>query len=178
MTMTRRLRLACLPVIAIALVFGLGAPAARAADADVPEVQLNADKTTGRTVEELTKKAVARDYASAWCTLAQALNNNDAGVLEDDFVGIAQEKLEKLVTEQSKAGLRTRYIDHGHKLDVLFYSPEGSSIQVRDTARLEIQVLDGDKLIHSEQATLHYISLLTPTEVRWKVRLLQAVPGQ
>ncbi len=161
--------------IAIALVFSI-APRARAAEPDIPEVQLNADRTTGRPVEELTQKAVVRDYASAWRTLENAVNWNNPWIIENDFVGIAQEKLQKLVAEQSKAGLRTRYVDHGHKLDVLFYSPEGSSIQVRDTARLEIQLLDGDKLVHSEQTTLRYISLLTPTEVRWKVRLLQAVP--
>ncbi len=163
--------------IAIALAFSI-APRVHASNPDMPEVQLHADRTTGRPLEELTKKAVVRDYASAWHTLAKALNDNNAGVLDNDFVGIAQEKLQKLVAEQSRASLRTHYVDHGHTLDVLFYSPEGSSIQVRDTAHLEIQIFDGDKLIHSEQATLHYISLLTPTEVRWKVRLLQAVPEQ
>lgn len=165
-----------LPALVLALLFGFGARPLRAAE--IPDVSLYADHTSGRPVEELTRKAVARDYASAWRTLEEALGNNNAGLLENDFVGIAQQKLQEKVAEQAKAGLRTRYLDHGHKLDVLFYSPEGSSIQVRDTARLEIQVLDGDTLVHSEQVTLHYISLLTPTEVRWKVRLLQAVPEQ
>jgi hypothetical protein len=174
--MTPRLRLPFLLAVVAALL--LSVRPLRAAAADTPEVRLDADSTRGRQVEELTKKAVARDYASAWRSLAEALGNNNAGLLENDFVGVAQQKLQERVAEQAKAGLRTRYIDHGHQLDVLFYSPEGSSIQVRDTARLEIQVLDGETLVHSEQVTLHYISLLTPTEVRWKVRLLQAVPEQ
>jgi hypothetical protein len=158
------------------LMFGLWAPLLRAADP--PEVRLNAEHTAGRPLEALTQKAVVRDYASAWRTLAEALNDNNPWVLDRDFVGVAEQKLRQLVASQAKAGLRTRYVDRGHQLEVLFYSPEGSSIEVRDTAHLEIQVLDGDKLVHSEPATLHYISLLTPTEVRWKVRLLQAIPGE
>ena len=141
-------------------------------------MQLNADNGAGRPVEELTRKSVARDYAKAWHSLAQALEQNRADLIDNDFVGVAEEKFAAAVAAQAKAGLRTRYLDHGHKLDVLFYSPEGLSIELRDTAQLERQVLDGDKVIHSEQVTAHYISLMTPTEVRWKVRLLQEVPAQ
>ncbi len=149
---------------------------ARAAEPGLPAVQLNAENAAGRPVEALTEKSVARDYAKAWRSLAIVLQENRTGLIDDDFVGVAAEKLASAVAGQAKSGLRTRYIDHGHKLDVLFYSPEGLSIEVRDTARLERQVLDGDKVIHSEQVTAHYIALMTPTEVRWKVRLLQETP--
>ncbi len=168
-----------LPILAfaIALVVTFAPTSARAAD-PLPAVQLNADNAAGRPVEELTKKSIARDYAKAWRTLAEALEQNRAGLLDNDFVGVAAEKFAGAVADQAKSGLRTRYIDHGHKLDVLFYSPEGLSIELRDTAHLERQVLDGDKVVHSEQVTAHFISLMTPTEVRWKVRLLQQVPAQ
>ena len=76
---------------------------------------------------------------------------------------------------QQKNGLRTRLIDRGHKLEAVFYSPEGSAMQLRDTAQLEIQVLNGGQVIHSEQTTLHYIALMTTAEDRWKVRLLEEV---
>jgi hypothetical protein len=164
-----------MPALVVALLAGFAPAAARAADPQLPKVLLNADNNAGRPVEELTKKSVARDYAKAWHTLAQALEENRADLIGNDFVGVADEKFSAAVTAQAKAGLRTRYVDHGHKIDVLFYSPEGLSIQLRDTAQLERQVLDGDKVIHSEQVTRLYISLMTPTEVRWKVRLLQEV---
>jgi hypothetical protein len=164
--------------LAVALLFGFTAGRAHAADPQLPNVQLNAENGAGRPVEELTKKSVARDYAKAWHTLAQALEQNRADLIGNDFVGVAEEKFAASVAGQAKAGLRTRYVDRGHKVDVLFYSPEGLSLQLRDTAQLERQVLDGDKVIHSEQVTRHYIALMTPTEVRWKVRLLQEVPGQ
>ena len=44
---------------------------------DVPNVQLNADNVTGKQLEDLTKKAVTRDYAKAWGTLAKAMDNNN-----------------------------------------------------------------------------------------------------
>jgi hypothetical protein len=160
--------------LALALLAGV-ATRARAADPELPKVKLNAQNNAGRPVEELTKTAVARDYAKAWRTLARALEQNRADLIDNDFVGVADEKFAAAIAGQAKAGLHTRYVDHGHTVDVLFYSPEGLSIQLRDTAQLERQVLDGDKVIHSEQVTRHYISLMTPTEVRWKVRLLQEV---
>ncbi len=164
-------------IATIILAVTLAPVRARAADA-LPTVQLNAENNSGRPVEELTKKSIARDYAKAWRTLASALDENRADLIDNDFVGVAAEKVASAVAGQAKNGLRTRYVDHGHKVDVLFYSPEGLSIELRDTAQLERQVLDGDKVIHSEQVTAHFISLMTPTEVRWKVRLLQEVPAQ
>lgn len=140
-----------------------------------PNVQLNADNVTGKQLEDLTKKAVARDYAKAWGTLAKAMDNNNAEPIDGDFTGVAEEKLASAVEQQTKAGLHRRYVDHGHKVDVLFYSPDGSSIQLRDTAQLEVQYLDGDKVLKSENVTKQYVSLMTPTEVRWKVRVLQEV---
>lgn len=168
-----------LGTIALLLTFALAVvPSSPAQNPpELPAVQLNTESNAGRPVEDLTRKSVARDYARAWRTLNQALTQNRAEGLENDFVGVAQEKLAAAVEDQAKAGLHRRYVDHGHKVDVLFYSPDGVSIQLRDTANVELQVLDGDRLIHSEQLTLHYISLMTPTEVRWKVRLLQEIPG-
>ncbi len=163
--------------VVLALLAGAAPPASRAAD-NLPSVRLNAEDNAGRPVEALTRKSIARDYARAWRSLAQAMEQNRADLIDNDFAGVAEEKFAAAVADQAKAGLRTRYIDHGHKVDVLFYSPEGLSIELRDTAQLERQVLDGGQVVHSENLTLHYISLMTPTEVRWKVRLLQEVPGQ
>jgi hypothetical protein len=96
-------------------------------------------------------------------------------LLDAAFLGTARDHFAQLIQEQQKTGIRQRYIDRGHQVDLLFYSPEGMSVQLRDRAQLEIQTLDGDSLIHREQVTVNYIALLTPTEVTWKVRLLQAV---
>ena len=142
---------------------------------ELPSVQLNADNAAGKPLEELTRKAVTRDYAKAWNTLAKATEINNADLIDSDFVGVAADKLTTGIEQQAKSGLRRRYVDHGHKVDVLFYSPDGTSMQLRDTAQLEIQLLDGDKVLHTDNVTRQYISLMTPTEVRWKVRVLQEV---
>jgi hypothetical protein len=50
-------------------------------------------------------------------------------------------------------------------------------MQLRDTARLEVQLLDGDKVVHSDQFTQNYLVVMTAGENRWKVRVLQALPS-
>src|ERR1043166_6818377 len=60
---------------------------------DLPSVQLNADNGTGKSLEDLTRKAVARDYAKAWSTLGRSLDANRSDLIEGDFVGVAQDKL-------------------------------------------------------------------------------------
>ena len=50
-------------------------------------------------------------------------------------------------------------------------------MELHDTAQSKSQLMDGDKVIRSEDATLHYIALLTAAENSWKVRVLEAVPA-
>jgi hypothetical protein len=146
--------------------------------ADLPQVNLNVSSAGPRDVEDTTEKAVARDYARAWSSMITALSDNRPDVLDADFVGVALDTLKERVNQQRQSGLHTRYVDRGHKLDAVFYSYEGSAIQLRDTAQVEVQYLDGDKLLHSEQRTENYTVVMTPGENRWKVRVLQAALGQ
>lgn len=142
-----------------------------------PDVTLNIQNASPRQVEDTTQKAVARDYAAAWQALAGALDQDRPDLLGANFVGTASEKLGQTISQQTKAGLHQRYIDKGHHVNAIFYSPEGSAIELQDTAELQIQVMDGDKVLHSEDATVHYVALLTAAENSWKVRVLEAVPA-
>ncbi len=142
-----------------------------------PDVTLNIQNAAPRQVEDTTQKAIARDYAAAWQALAGALEQNRPDLLTANFVGTAHEKLDQTISQQRKAGLRQRYIDKGHHVNAVFYSPEGSAMELQDTAALEIQVLDGNKVVHSEDVTVHYVALLTAAENSWKVRVLEAVPA-
>ena len=150
---------------------------AYAAD-DMPTVNLNVDNAGPRQVEDTTEKALARDYARAWNSMEAALAENRADGLDTDFVGIALDELKDRVSAQQQSGLHTRFIDHGHRLQAVFYSPEGSAVQLIDTAQIEVQYLDGDKLLHSEQRTANYTVVMTAGENRWKVRVLQENPAQ
>jgi hypothetical protein len=145
---------------------------------ELPRVDLNVDTAGPRQVEDTTEKAVARDYAQAWSSMMTALSENRSDVLDADFVGVALDNLRARVNQQQQSGLHTRYVDRGHKLQAIFYSPDGSAIQLRDTAQFDVQFLDGDKVVRQEQRTENYTVVMTAAENRWKVRVLQASIGQ
>ena len=146
--------------------------------AAAPEVAIKIDASGAapRQVEDSTVQAVARDYSTAWKNLGRAMDENRPDLL-NGFVGSAREQAAKLIASQKQNGLHQRYGDRGHNATVAFYSVDGSSMLVHDTAQIEIQQLDGTNVVHSEQVTLHYLALLTPAENSWKVRVLESVPG-
>ena len=55
--------------------------------------------------------------------MAAAMEENKIGLLGSDFVGLAKEQLSQAIAEQGNSGLKRRYIDHGHQVRVVFYSP-------------------------------------------------------
>jgi hypothetical protein len=146
------------------------------ADTPLPTVELNADNMGPRQIEDLTSKSIPRDYAFAWQSMAQALDTNRKDLLNGYFTGLAKENLGQKIADQQKTGIHLKYEDHGHNLEGLFYSPAGDAMQLRDQAALEIQILDGDKVIQTEQVRLHFIVLMTPGADRWLVRDLETIP--
>jgi hypothetical protein len=162
--------------IRIAMVCALALVATNLKAADVsPQVALNVTKAAPRTVEPLTQRALLRDYKFAWTNLAQALESNSTESLNGLFAGDANTWLKDKVSTQQQSGLSSRYSNQTHKVDAVFYAPEGDVIELHDTAEYDYQVLDGTKLVHSEHAVVHYVVLMTPGADRWVVRQLQAV---
>jgi hypothetical protein len=156
------------------LLFLLLTSLALAADAPTLEVS----KAAPRQIEDATQKAIVRDYTRAWEALTRALEHNDRGALDASFIGVARERLASRIEGQLAAGLQTKLAVRGHKMDALFYSPDGSAMQLRDTAQLELQVLDGGTVLHREQVTIPYLVLMTVAEDRWKVRLMEELPQE
>lgn len=146
--------------------------------ATLPQVQLKTDAVAPRAIEDTTRQAVARDYAKAWQALAVAREQNRTDVLESAFVGLARNQTEQAVRDQQKSNLRVRYIDHGHNLQAMFYSQEGSALQLRDTASIETQVLDGDTVVYSQSSNANYIVVMTPAADHWQVRMLQEITSR
>jgi hypothetical protein len=138
---------------------------------------LNADNLSPRPIEDLTAKSIPRDYALAWQTLAQALTDNKAGLLDAYFTGLAKQDFAQRINSQIKSGLQTRYTDRGHRLDALFYSPAGDVMELRDHAQFDMQLLDAGKVIYEEPVNTDFIVLMTPGADRWLVRQLQATNG-
>lgn len=145
--------------------------------ASTPSIAISTGHATPREIEDTTQRALSRDYATAWETMIEALDQNRADLLSANFLGTAGDKLTATIQQQAKAGLHQHITDQGHSVEAVFYSPEGSAIELHDTAHLQIDVMDGSKVVHSENATVHFVALLTAAENSWKVRVLEAVPG-
>jgi hypothetical protein len=142
-----------------------------------PNVRLNAENARPRQLEDVTQNAVLRDYTLAWQAMNTALADNTTAPLKDNFVGFALEQLTQRVKDQQKQGLRTKIIDGGHKVDAIFYSKDGSAVELRDTASIETQVLDGNTVIHSDKSQIQYLAVMTGAADRWQVRVLESVPS-
>lgn len=165
-----------LGLLLVIVVLGLPQSMFGAAPPKGPKVQLDTSNAAPRDVEDQTKDSITRDYAKAWQALEQALEQNRPELLNADFVGYAQDHWLQTVKAQKTAGLSRRIVDQGHHVQIIFYSPDGSAMQLRDTAQLEIQYRDGSKVVHSEKLSSQYLVLMTPAENSWKVRVMQEIP--
>jgi hypothetical protein len=141
----------------------------------LPSVELTASRGP-RDIEDLTRQKILHDYAAAWQSLDAGLEQNRTELLNDYFTGFAKDEFTRTINEQSATGIHRHYVDHGHKLEVLFYSPDGGVMQLQDNVEYEIQIFDGARLLHRETVAARYLVLVTPAADRWMVRLLQSVP--
>lgn len=148
--------------------------AATAADS-LPPVQINTNGVGPRGIEALTSQSIVRDYSRAWRNLADAFNYRAPSLLDAYFTGNARATLGAGVAAQKIADLHSRYLGQNHKLEAVFYSPEGDVMELHDTAQVELELTDGDKVIHREQAVRRYVVLMTPAADRWVIRQLQEV---
>lgn len=146
------------------------------AGADTPQVSLNTSKAGPRAVETLTERSILRDYKFAWTNLELALESGSPAPVNGLFAGTASAWLNDAVASQRRNGLTSRYLNQNHKVEAVFYAPEGDVIELHDSAEYDLQILDGSRTIHSEHAIVHYVVLMTPGADRWVIRQLQAVP--
>jgi hypothetical protein len=161
-------------VFAAALLLLAGSIVSVAGDSTA-NVSLDTSKVTPRAVEPLTERSILRDYKFAWTNLELALESNSIAPLNGLFVGNANSVLVDQVTNQNRSGVSSRYVNQNHKLEAVFYAPEGDVMELHDTAAYDLQVLDGGKIIHQEHVVAHYVVLMTPGADRWVIRQLQAV---
>lgn len=151
----------------------------RALRADsLPQVKLNADGIAPRSIEELTGRNVTRDYAYAWRDLATASKSNRSELLNDYFTGFAKDNFTQRIADQRRTGVTIRYTDHGHNVKAFFYSPDGGEMQLLDHAQLDVEIMDGGKVISHESVTQPYLVLMTPGADRWFVRSLSPVTNK
>lgn len=128
-----------------------------------------------RTLQEQTATAAIRDYLEAWQSFKTALEQDRIDVLDRDFVGTEKEKLKGTIQQQDAAGIRTSYQDRVHDIQIVFYSPDGLSLELTDNAEYDVQVLDHNKSVGTQRVRARYIVVMTPAETRWRVRVFEAV---
>jgi hypothetical protein len=177
--MKRAIRLVVHFVVGVTGIFALVlAPSVYSYGADTAvQVHLDVQKANPRVVESLTEQGIMRDYRLAWTSIAQALELNRLDPLEGLFAGDAKQWLKDTVASQRRSGLSQRYGQQNHRLEAVFYAPEGDVIELHDTAEYQLQVSDGNKVIQDGHVVMHYVVLMTPGADRWVIRQLQAVPG-
>ncbi len=129
-----------------------------------------------RPLQDQTATAVVRDYLESWQSLSAALRQNRADLLDQDFVGTAKDKLTDTIHQQSALGLHTRYQDRVHNIQIVFYSPDGLSIQLVDNVEYDERVVDQQKVLTTQHTHTRYTVVMTPAETRWRVRIFQAEP--
>jgi hypothetical protein len=131
------------------------------------------DAVGPRPVESQTQSSVVRDYLLAWKTMDTAMTENRLELLDGYFVGQAKEKFADTIREQKNIGIHTSYQPKSHDIKVVFYSPEGLSIQLLDDVEYDVDVRKGNQSLGSQHFRGRYVAVLTPTESKWKVRILQ-----
>jgi hypothetical protein len=127
-----------------------------------------------RELASQTAQGAIRDYLESWKSMRVALAQNRPDLLNADFVGTAKDKLTETIHEQAAAGMHAVYRDRAHDLQIVFYSPEGLSIELTDNVDYDVEVFDHDKLVSTLPVHARYIVVLTPAEVRWRVRVMQS----
>jgi len=131
------------------------------------------DSVGPRPMEPQTQTSVVRDYLLAWQTLNRATEQNQTDLLDAYFVGQAKEKLADTIRDQQQLGITTTYQDRSHNIKVVFYSPEGLSIQLLDDVEYDVGIRDRERSMESQHVHARYVAVMTPTESKWKVRVFQ-----
>lgn len=131
-----------------------------------------------RLLQAQTRESVMRDYLRSWQSVSLAFDHNSPEMLDQDFVGTAKEKLAGTIESQKRIGIHTRYLDHSHRLQIVFYSPDGQSLELTDRVDYDLQMIDRNATNTTQHMSAMYIVILTPTETRWRVRVFQAVPQE
>lgn len=145
--------------------------------ADQPDVRVVPPHLEGpRVLNDQTKEAVVRGYLEAWQGLRGALEQNRPDLLDRNFVGTAKDKLVDTIHDQVTTGISTRYLDRSHNLQIVFYSPEGLSVQLVDDVTYDVQLVEQGKTQATQTEHARYIVVMTPAEVRWRVRVFQGAP--
>jgi hypothetical protein len=134
------------------------------------------DPNGTRALQQATAAAAVRNYLQAWEGFRAAFEQNRADLLSRDFIGDAKDKLSQTIQQQTAMRIHTSYQDRSHDIQIVFYSPEGLSLELTDDVEYDVQLSDEDKRATTQHIMARYVAVMTPTETKWRVRVFQAIP--
>lgn len=134
------------------------------------------DANGTRALQQDTASAAVRNYLQAWEGFRSAFERNQADLLDRDFTGTAKDKLAQTIQQQASLQIRTIYEDRSHDIQIVFYSPEGLSLELVDDVSYDVQVIDHEKHGATQHIKARYVAVMTPTETKWRVRVFQSIP--
>jgi hypothetical protein len=174
-TQRRTMRFLVLALGAVTAISGAAPLLVRALadNSNPPTVQIASDGVEPRQVEDTTQQNITKIYSRSWQDLDKALSKNDASALAPSFVGFARDRFASQIKGQQASGISSRVIARKHDAKTVFYSVEGSALEIHDNVEVERQILDGSKVVSSEVKMVPYVAILTTTDDGWKIRLLE-----
>lgn len=142
-----------------------------------PAIHIEPPDLSGtHTLQQQTALAAIHNYVQAWDVFRAVMAQNRADLLDRDFIGDARDKLSATLQQQASLGIRTNYRDRAHDIQVVFYSPDGLSLELIDDVEYDIQLITADRQTSAQHVKARYLVVMTPTETKWRVRVFQAVP--
>lgn len=156
----------------VSLAVGCSVPGWGQADVQVRPAEPNGT----RTLQQATAAAAIRNYVQAWDGFKSAFTQNRADELDRDFIGDAKTKLTQTIQQQIAMGVNVVYQDRSHDIQIVYYSPEGLSLELTDDVEYDMQLAGPDKALATQHIKTRYVVVMTPTETKWRVREFQAIP--
>lgn len=122
------------------------------------------DPTLDRPVEPDTRRFVESAWVRGWAGVDAAQRSGDRSEVTARFVGPLVDQVAQTARPSAPAALT----QHGHELEVVFYSLDGSVMALSATSEIERQLLGGPSLRSTEQ----YQVVMLLSDGNWRIQHL------
>lgn len=131
------------------------------------------DQDTGRIMEPYTRSQIEAAYLRAWLQWNISLARGEPYGLKTYFVGPALAALDDTLTVPAGREWRVNQSDTSHRLQLHFYSADGSIISFSDTANVTRQIRGTDGAdVYVGETTSRYDVVMFLEDGNWRIRHL------
>ncbi|MDZ4722005.1 MAG: cellulase family glycosylhydrolase [Roseiflexaceae bacterium] len=128
----------------------------------------------GRMIDNYTREQLAQAYMRAWLEWNLAYARGDARGLPTAFTGPALLAARATIESAVDQGLMVTQVDLAHRLQMTFYSIDGSVATLTDLGSNEVRLIRDrtGALIYTGETQATYAAVLVFEDGRWRVRQL------